>query len=115
MLSKIIRNFIAKRVAGRSDDGIMITLKDPKKVDLETAKFQELLMRNGIDPMAITNENQIKNIINQINKPKVISQGDPKFKGIMSRMTGKNVIKADFGPGFKKEIEKINQRVKEYL
>ena len=108
MLSKIIRNFIAKRVAGRSDDGIMITLKDPKKVDLETAKFQELLMRNGIDPMAITNENQIKNIINQINKPKVISQGDPKFKGIMSRMTGKNVIKADFGPGFKKEIEKMS-------
>ena len=107
MLSKIIRNFIAKRVAGRSDDGIMITLKDPKKVDLETAKFQELLMRNGIDPMAITNENQIKNIINQINKPKVISQGDPKFKGIMSRMTGKNVIKADFGPGFKQEIEKM--------
>jgi len=107
MLSKIIRNFIAKRVAGRSDDGIMITLKDPKKVDLETAKFQELLMRNGIDPMAITNENQIKNIINQINKPKVISQDDPKFKGIMSRMMGKNVIKADFGPGFKQEIEKM--------
>ena len=107
MLSKIIRNFIAKRVAGRSDDGIMITLKDPKKVDLETAKFQELLMRNGIDPMAITNENQIKNIINQINKPKVVSQENPKFKGIMSRMTGKNVIKADFGPGFKQEIEKM--------
>jgi hypothetical protein len=115
MLSKIIRNFIAKRVAGRSDDGIMITLKDPKKVDLETAKFQELLMRNGIDPMAITNENQIKNIINQINKPKVVSQGDPKFKGIMSRMTGKNVIKADFGPGFKKEIEKMKGKVDDDL
>ena len=106
-MNKIIKNFIAKMVAGRSDDGIMITLKDPKKVEFETAKFQELLMRNGIDPMAITNENQIKNIINQINKPKVISQGDPKFKGIMSRMTGKNVIKADFGPGFKQEIEKM--------
>ena len=106
-MNKIIKNFIAKMVAGRSDDGIMITLKDPKRVEFETAKFQELLMRNGIDPMAITNENQIKNIINQINKPKVVSQGDPKFKGIMSRITGKNVIKADFGPGFKKEIEKM--------
>jgi hypothetical protein len=32
MISKIIRNYIAKRmVAGRSDDGIMITLKDPTK------------------------------------------------------------------------------------
>ena len=33
MISKIIRNFIAKQVAGRSDDGIMITLKDPQKVE----------------------------------------------------------------------------------
>ena len=66
MINKIIRNFIAKQMAGRSDDGIMITLKDPKKVDLETAKFQELLMRNGIDPRAITSEAQLKTILNQI-------------------------------------------------
>ena len=26
MINKIIRNFLAKQVAGRSDDGIMITL-----------------------------------------------------------------------------------------
>ena len=32
MINKIIRNFIAKQVAGRTDDGIMITLKDPKMV-----------------------------------------------------------------------------------
>ena len=30
-MKSIIRNYIAKLVAGRSDDGIMITLKDPKK------------------------------------------------------------------------------------
>ena len=114
-MNKIIKNFIAKMVAGRSDDGIMITLKDPKRVEFETAKFQELLMRNGIDPMAITNENQIKNIINQINKPKVVSQENPKFKGIMNRMTGKNVIKADFGPGFKKEVEKMKGKVDDDL
>ena len=66
MINKIIRNFLAKQVAGRSDDGIMITLKDPNKVDLETAKFQELLMRNGIDPRAITSEAQLKTILNQI-------------------------------------------------
>ena len=29
MINKIIKNFIAKQMAGRSDDGIMITLKDP--------------------------------------------------------------------------------------
>ena len=66
MLSKIIRNFIAKRVAGRTDDGIMITLTDPKKVDFQAAMLEDLLMRNGIDPKAITSEQQLKNILNQI-------------------------------------------------
>jgi len=66
MLSKIIRNFIAKRVAGRSDDGIMITLTDPKKVDFQAAMLEDLLMRNGIDPRAITSEAQLKSILNQI-------------------------------------------------
>ena len=46
-MKSIIRNFIAKRVAGRSDDGIMITLTDPKKVDFQTAMMEDLLMRNG--------------------------------------------------------------------
>ena len=66
MVNKFIRNYIAKRVAGRSDDGIMITLSDPKKVDFQTAMMQELLMRRGINPDSITSENQLLNIINQI-------------------------------------------------
>ena len=66
MLSKIIRNFVAKMVAGRTDDGIMITLPDPKKVDFQTAMVEDLLMRNGIDPQLIKTEDELKNIINQI-------------------------------------------------
>jgi len=66
MLSKIIRNFVAKMVAGRSDDGIMITLSDPKKVDFQTAMLEDLLMRNGIDPQLIKTEDELKNILNQI-------------------------------------------------
>ena len=66
MVSKIIRNFIAKQMAGRSDDGIMITLRDPQKVELAENIMADLLMRNGIDPRAITSEQQLKNIINQI-------------------------------------------------
>ena len=66
MISKIIRNFVAKQVAGRSDDGIMITLKDPQKVEFQTAMMQELLMRRGIDPMAIQSEAQLNMIINRI-------------------------------------------------
>ena len=64
MANKFIRNYIAKQVAGRSDDGIMITLKDPKKVDFQVAMMEDLLMRNGIDPRAITSENQFKGILN---------------------------------------------------
>jgi len=66
MINKIIRNFIAKRVAGRSDDGIMISLRDPQKVEFQSAMMQDLLMRRGIDPMAIQSEDQLKMIINQI-------------------------------------------------
>ena len=66
MINKIIRNFIAKQIAGRSDDGIMITLRDPQKVELAENIMADLLMRNGIDPTDITSEQQLKNIINQI-------------------------------------------------
>ena len=65
-MKSIIRNFIAKKVAGRSDDGIMITLSDPKKVDFQTAIMEDLLMRNGIDPNAIQSEEQLKMILNRI-------------------------------------------------
>ena len=66
MINKFIRNFIAKQIAGRSDDGIMITLRDLQKVELGENIMAELLMRNGIDPRAITSEAQLKNILNQI-------------------------------------------------
>ena len=66
MLNKFIRNYIAKMVAGRSDDGIMITLRDPQKVDFQTSMMQDLLMRRGIDPNSITSEKQFVGIINQI-------------------------------------------------
>jgi hypothetical protein len=66
MLNKFIRNYIAKMVAGRSDDGIMITLRDPQKVDFQTSMMQDLLMRRGIDPNSITSEKQLVGIINRI-------------------------------------------------
>ena len=65
-LNKIIRNYIAKKVAGRSDDGIMITLQDPQKVDFQTAMMQNLFISRGIDPNSITSEKQLMSIINQV-------------------------------------------------
>ena len=53
-------------MAGRSDDGIMITLKDPQKVTLAENIMMDTLMRNGIDPRIIKSEEQLKNILEQI-------------------------------------------------
>jgi hypothetical protein len=66
MINKIIRNYLIKQTAGRTDDGIMITLRDPQKVELLENIMADLLMRNGIDPRAITSEAQLKGFLNQI-------------------------------------------------
>ena len=88
-MKSIIRNFIAKMVAGRSDDGIMITLKDPKKVDFQTAMLEDLLMRNGIDPRAITSEQQLKNIINQIKSAEAQAVRNTDVSGIRNTESAK--------------------------
>ena len=66
MINKFIRNFVAKQMVGRSDDGIMITLKDPQRVTLAENILADTLMRYGIDPAAITSEAQLKTILQQI-------------------------------------------------
>ena len=66
MINKIIRNYLIKQTAGRTDDGIMITLRDPQKVELLENVMADLLMRYGIDPRAITSEAQLKGFLNQI-------------------------------------------------
>ena len=111
----IIRRWVMSQMTKKSDDGIMITLPDMKKVELNTNITIEKFLQNGINPDAFTNTQQVDNVINQLNKPKVISQDDPLFKGVMSRMMGKNVIKKDFGPGFKKEVEKMKGKVDDDL
>ena len=70
----IIRNFLAKLAAGRTDDGIMITLPNPKTIDLQESVMMDLLLSNGVDPRLIKSEEQLKNILNQleaVNKQKL--------------------------------------------
>ena len=71
MINKIIRNFIAKQIAGRSDDGIMITLKDPQRVTLGENIMADLLIRNGIDPRIIKSEDELKMILQQIENARI--------------------------------------------
>ena len=66
MAKSIIRNFLSKLAAGRTDDGIMITLPDPKKIDLQESVMMDLLLSNGIDPRLIKTEDELKNILNQL-------------------------------------------------
>ena len=73
-MKSIIRNFLAKLAAGRTDDGIMITLPDPKKIDLQESIMMDLLLSNGIDPRLIKTEDELKSILNQleaVNKQKL--------------------------------------------
>ena len=70
----IIRNFLAKLAAGRTDDGSMITLPNPKTIDLQESVMMDLLLSNGVDPRLIKSEEQLKNILNQleaVNKQKL--------------------------------------------
>ena len=71
MINKIIRNFIAKQMAGRSDDGIMITLREPQRVTLGENIMADLLIRNGIDPRLIKSEQELKLILKQIEKARI--------------------------------------------
>jgi len=79
---------------------------------LAEKKLQSYILsaqKQGVDLDAM-NESQLKYIIAMNKKPKeprVISQGDPEFQGIMDAMMGKkkkNVIEGRFGKPFKETI-----------
>ena len=103
--------FVAKQLFGQKG-----VIANNKAVNFEAAKLAETLSKFGVDPRSIQTEKQVQNIINQIKafekkrlseSMEVISQDDPRFKGIMSKMMGSNVIKRDFGKPFKEEVKKM--------
>ena len=103
--------FVAKQLFGQKG-----VIANNKAVNFEAAKLAEKLSEFGIDPSSIKTEKQLEGIINQIkafekkalkDSMEVISQDDPRFKGIMDKMMGSNVIKRDFGKPFKEEIKKM--------
>ena len=103
--------FIAKQLFEQKG-----VIANNKAVNFEAAKLAEKLSEFGIDPSSIKTEKQLEGIINQIKElqkkrmaesMEVISQDDPRFKGIMDKMMGSNVIKRDFGKPFKEEIKKM--------
>ena len=60
------------RTMMKDQTGVMRTLPKKDLVDFNVAMTAERLMRNGIDPNALKNANQVENAINMIdNRPKV--------------------------------------------
>ena len=119
-----IRRFVINQMTKKSDNGIMITLPDRKKVDLNTSITAERLMRNGIDPNAITSPQQVENILNQLNKPKVISADSPEGRGITNALLRRGQVvdlqgrKIDTSKpivgGKQMDVEPINNKFVDY-
>ena len=61
-----VRRWVMSQMTKKADDGIMITLPEPSKVDLNVNITMDRLLRNGIDPDAFTNPQQVENALNTI-------------------------------------------------
>jgi hypothetical protein len=87
----IIRRWVIKTRLKEQvkEGGVAITLPKKEFVDLNTSITADRLLRSGVDIDQLTSPNQVDNLINQINKRSVISQDDPRFKGIMESLMGK--------------------------
>ena len=72
----VIRRWVMSQMTKKADDGIMITLPEKNKVDLNVSITMDRLLRNGIDPNQITNPQQVDNAINMINS-KLVNRAIP--------------------------------------
>jgi hypothetical protein len=63
------------RTMMKDQTGVMQTLPKKDLVDFNVAMTAERLMRNGIDPNALKNANQVENAINQIEAPRNVQKG----------------------------------------
>ncbi len=84
-----IKEWVIKTALKQQPKGVLTTLPKKDFVDLNTAITAERLMRNGVDPNAIKNIDQVDNIIDQLNKPRVVAADSPEGKGITESLLGK--------------------------
>jgi len=115
------------RTMMKDQTGVMQTLPKKNLVDFNVAITAERLMRNGIDPNALKNVNQVENAINQIEAPRNVQQGirntesakvfDLKGKEIPKGskiMGGKQAeTEAEIAARMSKENKEAAQRIRE--
>jgi hypothetical protein len=88
----VVRRWVMSQMTKKADDGIMITLPEKNKVDLNVSITMDRLLRNGIDPDQITNPQQVDNAINMINSRMVnraIPADSDEGREITKRLFGK--------------------------
>ena len=110
---EVIKEWVIKTFLKQQPKGVLTTLPKKDFVDLNTAITAERLMRNGVDPNAIKNVDQVDNIIDQLNKPRAVAADSPEGKGITEALFGKRgqVIEADFGKPFSEEVKNVKKRI----
>ena len=86
---EVIKEWVIKTFLKQQPKGVLTTLPKKDFVDLNTAITAERLMRNGVDPNAIKNVDQVDNIIDQLNKPRAVAADSPEGKGITEALLGK--------------------------
>ena len=86
---EVIKEWVIKTFLKQQPKGVLTTLPKKDFVDLNTAITAERLMRNGVDPNAIKNVDQVDNIIDQLNKPRAVAADSPEGKGITEALFGK--------------------------
>ena len=87
-----VRRWVMSQMTKKADDGIMITLPDSSKVDLNVNITMDRLLRNGINPDAFTNPQQVDNAINMINSRMVeraIPANSAEGREITEKLFGK--------------------------
>jgi len=86
---EVIKEWVIKTFLKQQPKGVLTTLPKKDFVELNTAITAERLMRNGVDPNAIKNIDQVDNIIDQLNKPRAVAADSPEGKGITESLLGK--------------------------
>ena len=87
MLAAIRQWVIRTMMKGQT--GVVQTLPKNDLIELNTQITAQRLMQNGVDPEALKNADQVENIVNQIDKPKVIPADSAAGKGITEQLLGK--------------------------
>ena len=82
------------RTMMKDQTGIVRTMPKKDLVDFNVAMTAERLMRNGVDPNALKNANQVENALNQIDAAKKADKGITKTKSAkVFDMEGKEIPK----------------------